>query len=282
MEEQRQRGRAHVEQEFGAQVRAGYQGFVGKTEFVGYEATTAPGVVVGILRGGEAVESLKSGEEGEVFLDRTPFYGEAGGQVGDRGTFVGRARLSMPGGGELAADVLDTYYPVEGAHAHRVRVQQGEVRVGREVEAVVDRPRRQAIARAHTATHLLHFALRQVLGPHALQSGSLVEADRLRFDFAHFAALTPEEKQRIEDEVNRLVLEDDVLGVRQTSIEEGVLKARWRSLARSTARWCAWFRSATTARSYAGVRTLPEPRPSACSPSLVRAASGPGCAGSRP
>jgi alanyl-tRNA synthetase len=220
MEEQRQRGRAHVEQEFAPEVRAGYHGFVGRTEFVGYEATTAPGVVVGILRGGEAVESLKSGEEGEVFLDRTPFYGEAGGQVGDRGTFVGRARLSMPAGCEVAADVLDTCYPVEGAHAHRVRVQQGEVRVGEEVEAVVDRPRRQAIARAHTATHLLHYALRQVLGPHALQSGSLVEADRLRFDFAHFAALTPEERQRIEDEVNRLVLEDDVLGVRQTSIEE--------------------------------------------------------------
>jgi alanyl-tRNA synthetase len=206
----------------------GYEGLVGRTQFVGYDTYTTQSKIIDIKLGtarevdwtadgktrvttAESVSSLSAGEDGEVFLDRTPFYAEAGGQVGDRGI------LHADG---AAAEVLGTYSPVEGAHAHKVMVKEGELRVGQEVDAEVDRPRRQAIARAHTATHLLHHALRQALGEHALQSGSLVEADCLRFDFAHFAALTTEEKQQIEDEVNRLVLQDDALVVRDMTLDQ--------------------------------------------------------------
>jgi len=206
----------------------GYEGLVGKTQFVGYDTCTTQSEVIDIKLGtardvewtadgktrvttAESVSSLSAGEEGEVFLDRSPFYAKAGGQVGDRGV------LRADG---AAAKVLDTYSPVEGAHAHKVKVTQGELRVGQQVQADVDRPRRQALARAHTATHLLHYVLRDVLGEHALQSGSLVEADRLRFDFAHFSALTPEERQRIEDGVARVALQDEPLVVREMPLEQ--------------------------------------------------------------
>jgi alanyl-tRNA synthetase len=211
MEAQRARARARVEQDFASEAKFGYQGFVGKTTFVGYETAAAEGAVIGLMRDGQPAESLASGEEGEVFLDRTPFYTESGGQVGDRGVLRADGAL---------ADVLDTYSPVEGAHAHKVKVTQGTLRVGQHVQAEVDRPRRQALARAHTATHLLHFVLREVLGEHALQSGSLVEADRLRFDFAHFSAPTPDERQRIEDGVARLALQDEPLVVREMPLEQ--------------------------------------------------------------
>jgi len=220
MEEQRQRARARAEQDFAFAARSGYQGFVGKTEFVGYEFTEAEGTVIAIMRGGEAAAALKAGEEGEIFLDRTPFYAEAGGQVGDRGTLVGEAWGGAPAASEATAEVLGTHSPVEGAHAHQVKVASGEIVVGQRVHAKVDRARRQAIARAHTATHLLHHVLRQVLGEHALQSGSLVEADRLRFDFAHFAALTAQERRRIEDGVAALALQDEALVTREMSLEE--------------------------------------------------------------
>ncbi|MGD0112224.1 MAG: alanine--tRNA ligase [Armatimonadota bacterium] len=206
----------------------GYENGVGKTTFVGYDALEAGCRIVEIVRramprgventgGGPAmrpvdsVQSLAAGERGEVFLDRTPFYARSGGQVGDHGV------LRADG---AAADVLDTYSPVEGAHAHEVKVTQGALHVGQQVQAEVDRPRRQALARAHTATHLLHFVLRDVLGEHALQSGSLVEADRLRFDFAHFSALTPDQRQRIEDGVARLALQDEPLVVREMPLEQ--------------------------------------------------------------
>jgi alanyl-tRNA synthetase len=211
MEEQRARARARVGQDFASDARFGYQGFVGKTRFVGYTSDTATATVIGLMRDGQPVESLKSSEEGEAFLDVTAFYAESGGQIGDRGS------LKADG---LSADVLNTHPPVEGAHAHQVKVMEGELRVGQQVQAEVDRPRRQALARAHTATHLLHFVLRETLGPHALQSGSLVEPDRLRFDFAHFAALTPDERQRIEDGVVRLALQDDRLVVSEMSLDE--------------------------------------------------------------
>jgi alanyl-tRNA synthetase len=211
MEEQRDRARARAAQDFAFAVRAGYDRFVGKTTFLGYEGCGGEGAVIAIIQDGEPKDQLGAGEEGEVFLDQTPFYAEAGGQVGDRG------RLESGG---AAAVVLDSHYPVEGAHAHRVRVERGQLKVGDRVLAQVDRARRQAIARAHTATHLLHHVLRAVLGEHALQSGSLVDADRLRFDFAHFSGLTPEEKERIEDEVVRLALGDDELITQDMTLEE--------------------------------------------------------------
>ncbi len=202
MEEQRRRARAHAESDFAFAVKSGYQSFVGKTTFLGYGGCVAETKVSGIVKDGSSVERLAKGEEGDLFLAETPFYAEGGGQVGDRGVLTGQG---------MKAEVLDTYHPVDGAHAHKVRVVEGELRVGQEVRAEVDRDRRQAIARAHTATHLLHHMLRKVLGEHAVQSGSLVDADRLRFDFAHFSALTDDERRQIEDGVVELALADEPL-----------------------------------------------------------------------
>jgi alanyl-tRNA synthetase len=211
MESQRRRARARAEDDFASSLRSGYQDFVGKTAFLGYDSCTAQGAVIGIVKDGAAADRLLSGEEGDVFLDRTPFYAEVGGQVGDRGLLQAHG---------ARAEVLDTYYPVEAAHAHKVRVKAGELKVGQSVAASVDEARRQAIARAHTATHLLHHILRRVLGEHAVQSGSLVDADRLRFDFAHFAALTDDERNRIEQGVLELAVADSDLTCREMSLQE--------------------------------------------------------------
>ncbi len=211
MQEQRERGRAGAEEDFASGARSGYQDLVGKTSFLGYEGCSAESSVVGILKDGQTAESVARGEEAEVFLDQTPFYAESGGQVGDRGRLETKS---------VKAEVLDTYYPVEGAQAHRVRVEKGEIKVGQRLTACVDEERRQAIARAHTATHLLHCMLRQVLGEHAAQSGSLVDADRLRFDFSHFAAVTEEERKRIEEGVLRLALQDDELVSQEMDLAE--------------------------------------------------------------
>ncbi len=211
MREQQERGRAGAGEDFASGARSGYQDLVGKTSFLGYEGCTAESSVVCILKDGQTTESVARGEEAEVFLDQTPFYAESGGQVGDRG------RLEAKG---AKAEVLDTYYPVEGAQAHCVRVEKGEIRVGQRLTACVDEERRQAIARAHTATHLLHHVLREVLGGHAVQSGSLVDADRLRFDFAHFSALTEEERKRIEEGVLQLTLQDDDLVSQEMDLAE--------------------------------------------------------------
>jgi alanyl-tRNA synthetase len=211
MAQQRERARARSEEDFAFAVRSGYQSFSGKTTFLGYHSCGAQGTVIGIVRDGEPAEGLGEGEEGEVFLDQSPFYAGAGGQVGDHGTLSGEG---------FAADVLDTHYPVEGAHAHKVRVTSGTLKTAQQVNAQVDEARRQAIARAHTATHLLHHMLRDVLGDHAVQSGSLVDADRLRFDFAHFSALTEEEKRRIEEGVLELALADSDLDTQEMSRED--------------------------------------------------------------
>jgi alanyl-tRNA synthetase len=212
MEGQRQRARSRASEDFAFAVRSGYQSFVGKTAFLGYGGCAADSVIViGIVKEGDSLESLSAGDEGEAFLDQTPFYAESGGQVGDRGT------LESEG---VRVEVLDTGYAVEGAHAHKVRVVRGQLRVGRTMTARVDQDRRQAIARAHTATHLLHHMLRKVLGEHAVQSGSLVDADRLRFDFAHFGALTEDERRQIEDGVIELSLRDEPLDTQEMRLED--------------------------------------------------------------
>jgi alanyl-tRNA synthetase len=211
MEEQRERARSRAQRDFAFAMRSGYQSFAGKTTFLGYSSCAAEGTVIGIIAGGAPVDELGEGEEGELFLDTTPFYAESGGQVGDRGVLT-------TGDAEVA--VLNTYHPVEGVHAHTVQVKKGQLRVGQSVTARVDEGRRQAIARAHTATHLLHHALREVLGEHAVQSGSLVDADRLRFDFAHFSALTDEERQRIEEGVLELALQDSALSAQEMSLSD--------------------------------------------------------------
>jgi alanyl-tRNA synthetase len=170
------------------------------TPFRGYAELTLEGVrVSALLRDGSAVDRLGEGEEGEAILSETPFYAEAGGQVGDRGLILGE---------RLAVEVLDTQSPLSGLVSHRVRVLRGELRAGAEVKAEVDGSARAATMKNHTATHLLHAALRELVGLHVKQRGSLVGPERLRFDFSHFAGLTPELLEDIEVLVNEKVRED--------------------------------------------------------------------------
>jgi alanyl-tRNA synthetase len=170
--------------------------FEGKTSFVGYGIESAVNAVVqAILVDGERAESIKAGEAGELVLDATPFYAEAGGQVGDTGYLKGiNAR----------AGVLNTMYRGTTI-THLVRMETGIIQVGDTIEAVVDLDRRRLTMKNHTATHLLQAALQKVLGPHVKQAGSLVSPDRLRFDFTHYAPLTPAEIQKIENLVNEQI-----------------------------------------------------------------------------
>jgi len=192
MEEQRRR--SQEASKFGVDLRADAK-VDSRTLFQGYERLKASGRVVTLLKDGASVEMLTSGQKGEVVLDRTPFYAESGGQVGDTGDLSAVGTLFV---------VSDTQKR-GAAHAHIGALKTGTIRIGEELEAHVDGARRQATALNHSATHLLHAALRKVLGTHVQQKGSLVAPDRLRFDFAHTQAVTPEELTEIERLVNAQV-----------------------------------------------------------------------------
>jgi alanyl-tRNA synthetase len=192
MEEQRRR--SQEASKFGVDLRADTK-IDSRTLFQGYERLKASGRVMTLLKDGASVEMLTSGEAGEVVLDRTPFYAESGGQVGDSG------ELSAVGTLFLVSDTQKR----GAAHSHVGALKTGTIRIGEELEAHVDGARRQAIALNHSATHLLHAALRKVLGTHVQQKGSLLAPDRLRFDFAHTQALTPPELTEIERLVNAQV-----------------------------------------------------------------------------
>ncbi len=180
--------------------------------FAATTALSATGRVLALLKQGAQVESLAEGEEGEVVLDRTPFYAEAGGQVGDAG------ELSAPGVRFLVNDTQKR----GAAHAHLGRVTQGSIRLGDTLDAQVDGARRQATVLNHSATHLLHAALRKVLGAHVQQKGSLVAPDRLRFDFAHFQALTPAQITEIERLVNAQIRANTAAETRVMDYESAV------------------------------------------------------------
>jgi alanyl-tRNA synthetase len=169
----------------------------GEVRFVGYEREAAEATVVAIIRDGQVVPKACAGDVVEIVLDRTPFYGEAGGQVGDKGAVRGSG---------VGIEITDTHKPVSGLVAHLGKVDVGEISTGARVTAEIDHARRDATRRSHSATHLLHYALRRVLGEHAQQKGSLVEPDRLRFDFTSGRGVTAEEKAKIEDLVNEKVL----------------------------------------------------------------------------
>jgi alanyl-tRNA synthetase len=183
----------------------------GATRFEGYERDVVEGATVaGLLAGGGEVDAIGPGERGGVVLDRTPFYGEAGGQVGDTGAF------DAPG---LRVRVENALRPVGDLILHHVVVEEGTLRRGALVRAAVDVERRAAVRRHHTATHLLHHALRTVVGPHATQKGSLVASDRLRFDYAHFEPLTPEQTRRIESLVNARILDNHEVSTEISDVE---------------------------------------------------------------
>jgi alanyl-tRNA synthetase len=189
MEEQRRR--SQEASKFGVDIRGGAT-VDAHTAFKGYDGLQSEGRVVALLKGGHPADALHGGETGEVVLDRTPFYAEAGGQVGDTGTLTGS------GSRFLVQDTIKR----GAAHSHAGQVSAGTIRIGDVVRAQVDGDRRRAIALNHTATHLLHAALRQTLGTHVQQKGSLVAPDRLRFDFSHFQPVTAAELTAIERLVN--------------------------------------------------------------------------------
>ena len=214
----RSRGGRKVELARHAQLTALYEGILrraGQTTFVGYETTSAEGRVLAILRDGTAYDELTGAGEAEVILDRTPFYAEGGGQVGDRG------ELREAGGGSPLFSVEQTQRPAGALVVHRGNLH-GRLRVGETVSAVVDAERRARTMRNHTGTHLLHRALRNVAGPSARQAGSLVAPDYLRFDYPFDRALTDEERRRIEDEVRRIVREDRPVTVANLAMAQAI------------------------------------------------------------
>jgi alanyl-tRNA synthetase len=220
MEQQRTKARASWVGEESSAATALYRDLLhrhGKTDFTGYDSFESDAGVLAIIRDGEVAEELPAGAEGEVLLDRTPFYAESGGQTGDRGQFSAD---------NVRALVLDTRKPVEGLHVHAVRVAEGVLRPSAKVRASVDRQRRLSIMRNHTATHLLHAVLRNVVGEHVKQAGSYVSDERLRFDFTHFQSIDPGTVLSIEDEVNESILKNIPLSVTTMettkAIESGV------------------------------------------------------------
>jgi alanyl-tRNA synthetase len=183
---------------------------LGPTEFLGYETEVAEGEVIALLKDGARVDSLAAGEEGLVILNQTPFYAESGGQVGDTGTMVGDG---------VSAVVLDTTKH-SGVFAHRVEVKEGKISVGTALALDVDHRRRSAIRANHSATHLLHEALRLVLGDHVAQRGSLVSPERLRFDFVHTKPMTGQEIAEVEDLANDIVLANSPVETRLMAVDE--------------------------------------------------------------
>ena len=217
MQAQRERARAATKDDAEAAwstyggVHADILKEVGATGFVGYDSLNASAAVCALLKDGERVSELHEGDSGEVMLSMTPFYAEMGGEVGDTGTIEGDGSL---------ARVVDTKAPEKGLVCHMVKVERGTLREGDAVRAVVDELRRKRITRNHTATHILHAALRKVLGDHVKQAGSYVGPDRLRFDFTHFEATTPEQIAEVERVANDVIMRAYPMNIYETTLSE--------------------------------------------------------------
>ncbi|MFG1425920.1 alanine--tRNA ligase [Roseixanthobacter glucoisosaccharinicivorans] len=186
----------------------------GATEFLGYDTESAEGVVRALVRDGVEVNELKAGEQGLLVVNQTPFYGESGGQVGDSGKLAGESGL--------VAEILNTQKKLGDLFVHDVKVTDGALRVGAAVALTVDHARRSAVRANHSATHLLHEALRRVLGDHVAQKGSLVAPDRLRFDFSHPKPLSQAELTRVEDIANAYVLRNEPVDTRLMAVDEAI------------------------------------------------------------
>ena len=196
-----------------------------------------------VVKSGKEVKSLKAGDEAALVLNQTPFYGEFGGQVGDEGTIQG------PKGALFR--VTDTQKRLGDLLVHFGKVEKGSFKPGDAVALEVDHGRRTATRANHSATHLLHEALRQVLGTHVAQKGSLVAPDRLRFDFSHAKPMAPAEIAAVEAMANAFVLQNSPVETRLMALEDAIDRAPWRCSARSTARRCAsspWVRRCQTLR----------------------------------
>jgi alanyl-tRNA synthetase len=187
---------------------------LGPTEFLGYETESAEGQALALIKGGKPVKQLKNGEEGIVIVNQTPFYGESGGQVGDRGVIIAPKGVHF--------DVKDTQKKLGKVFAHIGVVEKGPLKVGDAVELHVNHSRRTAIRANHSATHLLHEALRETLGSHVTQKGSLVDPEKLRFDFSHPKPLTAEELVTVEDLANAAILQDSPVVTRLMAVDDAI------------------------------------------------------------
>jgi alanyl-tRNA synthetase len=186
---------------------------VRKTVFTGYDLLEGTAEIAAIIKGDRKVTEVNEGDEAEIILDQTPFYGESGGQVGDKGELLGEAAKFA---------VTDTVKPVEGLVVHKGTVKKGGFKIGDAVLARVEAEERLDTVRHHTATHILHATLRSVLGEHVKQSGSLVAPDRLRFDFTHYTALTEREKERVEQLVNERIIENHPVETKVMDIDQAI------------------------------------------------------------
>ncbi len=214
MEEQRQRARAaRIDSKAFDDATAMNSLLTGVpvTQFLGYDTTEVESKILALITAGESRTYLTAGDSGYLVLASTPFYAESGGQVGDTGFITSAAGRTQ---------VLDTQKLASGLILHQIQVEEGSISVGDTIKAVVDREKRRAIARNHTATHLIHRALRNVIGEHAHQAGSLVNSERLRFDFSHFSGLTKEELAHVEEIVNGIVLDNLNLEILHTNIDD--------------------------------------------------------------
>jgi alanyl-tRNA synthetase len=198
-------------------VYAGVAGKVGRGLFRGYETTSVDDAKVVELIKEVPVETLGANDEGEVVLDQTPFYAESGGQVGDVGRLSGSTA-----GTDFVASVIDTYSPAQGLIVHKIKVEKGTLKVGDVVTAEVDGEKRDATRRNHTATHLMHAALREVLGTHVKQAGSVVAPNYLRFDFSHYQPLTQSEIEEIERLVNYHILRNEPVQTDEMAVEDAM------------------------------------------------------------
>jgi alanyl-tRNA synthetase len=211
-----QRGRARAASKFGTELRDSVK-LSGKTDFLGYDRLADRSVVTSLIFDGAVVDTLRPGQEGQVVLDHTPFYAESGGQIGDAGVLV---RLGQDG--EATRFTVHDTQKIGASFAHVGVLDTGILQVGDAVEAQVNGERRTSIALNHSATHLLHAALRKVLGTHVEQKGSLVAAERLRFDFSHTQSLTPEELRRVEELVNSTIRINAPVETRVMALDEAV------------------------------------------------------------
>ncbi len=216
MEQQRERARASWKGADKSVVAPAYQKLIeqGRTKFLGYEELEAEARVVGLVVDGQPVERVPTGARAELVLDRTPFYAESGGQVGDRGELYADAT-------NKAAEVEAAFYPVPSLIAHRI-LTHAPIAIGDAVLARVATPLRDATRRNHTATHLLHASLRQVLGAHVKQAGSVVDPGRLRFDFTHYAAMDATEIEEVERLTNQQILRNTAVGTTVMPLEQAI------------------------------------------------------------
>ncbi len=215
MEMQRERARASWvgEEEAVSSIYRELLSEIGKTEFIGYELLESSSVVKAILKEGKVIREASEGEDVEIFLDKTPFYGESGGQTGDTG------KLTADG---FKALVTGTKKVIEGLHSHIIKIKEGKLKVWDKINCAVDVQKRKAVMRNHTATHLLQTSLRNIVGEHVKQAGSLVAPDRLRFDFTHFFSLSATEIEEIEDVVNWKILENIRVETTVMDIKEAI------------------------------------------------------------